>query len=133
MMEKISILIHMIMIENPHLRFLPFFSQASVLLKKMLDFLQETLTVLLFKSSVNPYTFQTIIILMNTTWTKNNLMFSYDSSFLLLPLFPERFVGINIEAWLRIFVLMENFSWTWDFWENILKNDGFPKLSKRIL
>ena len=42
-------------------------------------------------------------------------MFSYDSSFLVLPLFPERFIGINIEAWLRIFVLMENFSWTWDF------------------
>ena len=60
-------------------------------------------------------------------------MFSYDSSFLVLPLFPERFVGINIEACPRIFVLMENFSWTWDFWENILKNDGFPKLSKRIL
>ena len=39
-------------------------------------------------------------------------MFSYDSSFLVLPLFPERFIGINIEAWLRIFVLMENFSWT---------------------
>ena len=62
MMEKISILIHMMMIDNLHLRFLSFFSQASVLLKKMLDFLQETLTVLLFKSSVNPHTFQTIII-----------------------------------------------------------------------
>ena len=57
-MEKISILIHVMMIENLHLRFLSFFSQASVLLKKMLDFLQETLTVLLFKSSDNPYTFK---------------------------------------------------------------------------